>query len=154
MNNSKELFHSRFEKRFTAENWTQKKFSEKSGIDQSLVGKYLRKESTPSIENLDKIAAVWGYTAAEFIAPEELPPARVERNELVDEVTKAIEELERIRKRELRLKALEPSAEATDLDPELLRRLREANQAQMDTVRVTLGLPRLPRKPGERKKAE
>jgi len=78
----------------------------------------------------------------------------VERNELVDEVTKAIEELERIRKRELRLKALEPSAETSDLDPELLRRLREANDAEMASIRAILRLPRLPHRPSQRKKAE
>jgi transcriptional regulator with XRE-family HTH domain len=49
-------FHTTFTGLFEEQGWSQHSLSAASGVSQSLIGKYLRKEATPSLFNLDRIA--------------------------------------------------------------------------------------------------
>ena len=49
-------FHDNFARRFQEQGWSQHSLAEKSGVSQSLIGKYLRREATPTLFNLERLA--------------------------------------------------------------------------------------------------
>ena len=54
-----------------AHRWTEYELSVRSGLPQSTISSWYRKEMTPSISSLEKICAAFDLTLAQFFAEEE-----------------------------------------------------------------------------------
>lgn len=54
-----------------AHGWTEYELSVRSGLPQSTISSWYRKEMTPSIASLEKICAAFDLTLAQFFAEEE-----------------------------------------------------------------------------------
>lgn len=54
-----------------AHRWTEYELSVRSGLPQSTISPWYRKEMTPSISSLEKICAAFDLTLAQFFAEEE-----------------------------------------------------------------------------------
>lgn len=55
-----------------AHRWTEYELSVRSGLPQSTISSWYRKEMTPSISSLEKICAAFDLTLAQFFAEEEI----------------------------------------------------------------------------------
>ena len=54
-----------------AHRWTEYELSVRSGLPQSTISSWYRKEMTPSISSLERICAAFDLTLAQFLAEEE-----------------------------------------------------------------------------------
>ena len=52
----------------TQKNWTEYQLAEKSGLTQSTISSWYRKNIIPSIPSLDKICNAFGITLAQFFS--------------------------------------------------------------------------------------
>lgn len=52
-------------------NWTEYQLAEKSGLTQSTISSWYRKNMLPSIPSLEKICTAFGITLSQFFAVEE-----------------------------------------------------------------------------------
>lgn len=55
----------------TQKNWTEYQLAEKSGLTQSTISSWYRKNMFPSIPSLEKICTAFGITLSQFFAVEE-----------------------------------------------------------------------------------
>lgn len=72
-----------------AHRWTEYELSVRSGLPQSTISSWYRKEMTPSISSLEKICAAFDLTLAQFFAEEEefsvLTPDQTTASRAVDD---------------------------------------------------------------------
>lgn len=52
-------------------NWTEYQLAEKSGLTQSTISSWYRKNMVPSIPSLDKICKAFGITLSQFFSTED-----------------------------------------------------------------------------------
>ncbi len=57
----------------TARGWTEYQLAERSGLQQSTISSWYRKNMIPTIPSLEKICAAFGLTLSEFFAEGEEP---------------------------------------------------------------------------------
>lgn len=58
-----------------ARGWTEYQLSEESGLPQSTISSWYRKNLTPSVSSLEKICTAFGITLSQFFAEGEAPVA-------------------------------------------------------------------------------
>lgn len=56
-----------------ARNWTEYQLAERSGIPQSTISSWYRKNTTPTVPSLEKICAAFGITMSEFFLEGDSP---------------------------------------------------------------------------------
>ena len=71
-----------------ARGWTEYQLSERSGLPQSTISSWYRKNMLPSIASLDKIAQAYGLTLSQFFAEDENIVASDEEKQLLREWNK------------------------------------------------------------------
>ena len=58
--------------------WTEYQLADKSGISQSTINSWYRKNLVPTIPSLEKICSAFGITLSQFFSDEEDSPALTE----------------------------------------------------------------------------
>ena len=54
----------------TLKNWTEYQLAEESGLTQSTISSWYRKNTIPSIPSLEKICSAFGITLSQFLSTE------------------------------------------------------------------------------------
>lgn len=61
-----------------ARNWTEYQLAERSGLPQSTISSWYRKNMTPSIPSLEKICTAFGITLSQLFAEGDMPVSLTE----------------------------------------------------------------------------
>lgn len=121
-------------------NWSHAKLAEMTGIHKVLMSKYLRRESTPGIDAIERISAKLGISLADLLGPtgslpkpQPIEPGNVELLAAMAKLQARIDELEAQAPTDPRLKAIlerwdaitegerNMAVSATGISPEELR---------------------------------
>lgn len=129
---SREFFVENLRKALAKKNWKAIDLAAKSGLTSPQISRFFDEDApAPTLATLDRVAEALEVPVSDLLRDPSKAP--ILREAPKDELQRLVEILG---------------------DAALLAALARANQAEMDTVRVALGLPRLPRQATERKKAE
>lgn len=63
-------------------NWTEYQLAEKSGLPQSTISSWYRKNQIPTIPSLEKICAAFNVTLAQFFSDDEKNPFQLTKNQI------------------------------------------------------------------------
>lgn len=70
----------------TMRNWTEYQLSEKTGIPQTTISSWYRKNLTPTISSLERICQGFGITMAQFFAEDDEPVSlTAEQRKLIEQ---------------------------------------------------------------------
>ena len=62
----------------TERNWTEYQLAERSGLQQSTISSWYRKNMVPTIPSLEKICTAFGITLSQLFAEEDAPVSLTE----------------------------------------------------------------------------
>lgn len=97
MNNSTQLFSKRLTER-TSKRGDLKLFADSMGVQAASLHKYLKAETSPSLDTLDKFAGAMGIEPWRLIHPSEKPPVSAEKYEALEqEQARALKEIETLK---------------------------------------------------------
>lgn len=65
---STKIFHEAFERLYKEQGWSQRSLERASGVSQGLIGKYLNRQNTPGLENLDALAKAMKVSAQALVS--------------------------------------------------------------------------------------
>ena len=79
-------------------NWTEYQLAEKSGLPQSTISSWYRKNQIPTIPSVEKICNAFGITLAQFFTEDfaEITPLTKTQSELIHEWNKLTEKQKEI----------------------------------------------------------
>lgn len=63
-------------------NWTEYQLAEKSGLPQSTISSWYRKNQIPTIPSLEKICAAFNVTLAQFFSDDDKNPFQLTKNQI------------------------------------------------------------------------
>ena len=64
--------------------WSEYKLSKECGLSQSTLGNIFRRNTVPTVANLERIASAFGITLSQFFAEDEMVELTPELKELFD----------------------------------------------------------------------